>query len=144
MQKNITTMKKTELSLINLRSQLANKKQELQETELMQQVNDLNKQIFKQEKELKKQEQDIINYFIDNNLKEFKSLDWKRIMLHKNWSWTLVWYEDHDVPAEYWKEKNTISLDKAKLKKDFADWKVMLPNAELKINYKIKYDLWLN
>jgi hypothetical protein len=59
---------------------------------------------------------------VNKGMKKFEALDWTIVQLNKK-PWALV-IEDESIESlnEYRKEKITISLDKASLKKDIKEW----------------------
>lgn len=98
-------------------------------------IRDLKKQLNetqRSEAQLREQWKQIM---IQNNLKEFTTLDWTIVSISFS-PGALVVEEGANIPDEYWKVKTSRDLDKNAIKQALIDWKIEDPKVYIQKDCK--------
>jgi len=132
----IPSIQNSALNNSQLHTLIADKEAELKRLPITQHINELKKLLKEGESEEQQLREEGANIMLLNGLKEMKMLDGTIISLSKT-PWALVVSSEENIPAEYYNEKTTRTLDKMALKKAFLAGECLDPNLTVEVTYKL-------
>ena len=130
----IPKIQQTQIDLMKLNTLYLEAKQELEQSDLYKAVNWFRIMIEEKENEEKILRENGKDLMIQNWLHDFTTLDWVTVQLNKT-PGSLKIDDNFECPEEYFRIKKEI--DKAKLKKDYNDWKFYDDNISIDVEYKL-------
>ena len=117
---------------LKLRSDIAIAEQEYKESEAYKKYLELSRKLTQAENNEQQIRVEAKNIMLMNQLKEFTTLDWTKIMIKKTpWSIKVEPESEKNVPEQFWKISR--SIDKTKLKTAFNEW--LINDAWIYIDY---------
>ena len=119
-----------------LLTHIAELEADLKRLPITQYIQDLKKLLKDGELEEQQLREEGADIMLMNGLKEMKMLDGTTISLSKT-PWALVVSSEENIPAEYYNEKTTRTLDKMALKKAFIAGECLDPNVTVESTYKL-------
>jgi len=119
-----------------LHALIADKEAELKNLPITLSIQHLKKILREGEEKEQKLREEGADIMLMNGLKEMKMLDGTTISLSKT-PWALVVSSEENIPAEYYNEKTTRTLDKMALKKAFIAGECLDPNVTVESTYKL-------